>query len=99
MQVIIQKSPKKDKKLMATDGKKTIHFGAAGMSDYTKHKDPDRKQLYINRHKDREDWTKDGIMTAGFLSRFVLWGEPTLESSVKKLNSKYKDVKFTLKRA
>jgi len=30
---------------------KTTHFGAAGMSDYTKHKDPERKQRYLNRHR------------------------------------------------
>ena len=29
------------------DRKKTIHFGAAGMSDYTKNKDDERKKRYI----------------------------------------------------
>ena len=27
---------------------KTTHFGAAGMSDYTKHKDKARKERYLN---------------------------------------------------
>ena len=52
MEVIIRKSTKKDKKFDAiVDGKKTVSFGAAGMSDFTKHKDPERKDRYINRHK------------------------------------------------
>ena len=93
--ITIQQSPKKDKKLMASDGKKTVHFGATGYSDYTRHKDPQRKQRYINRHKG-EDWSKQNRMSPAFLSRYVLWGEPTLEASVKKLDQKYKDVKFTL---
>ena len=44
MNVIIQKSKKPDKKLDAIiDGKKTVSFGAAGMSDYIKHKNVKRK--------------------------------------------------------
>ena len=35
---------------------KHIYFGAAGMSDFTKHKDEDRKNRYIDRHKNNEDW-------------------------------------------
>ena len=96
MNVEISKSNKEGKKLKAViDNKKTIHFGASGYSDYTKHKDDDRKQRYIDRHKKREDHTKSGIDTAGFLSRHLLWGEPTIEKSVDELNKKYKDVNFT----
>ena len=29
--------------------KKTIHFGAEGMSDFTKHKDPQRKERYYTK--------------------------------------------------
>ena len=57
MEVVIQKSRRKDKKLDAViDGKKTISFGAAGMSDFTLHKDDDRKQRYIARHQKNENW-------------------------------------------
>ena len=38
------------------DTKETISFGVSGYSDYTKHKDPDRKQRYIARHS-KEDRT------------------------------------------
>ena len=41
MNIEISKSNKSDKKLKAViDGKKTVHFGAKGYSDYAKHKDP-----------------------------------------------------------
>ena len=52
MEVIISKSKKPDKKYDARiDGTKTISFGQKMASDYTKHKDPIRKERYIARHK------------------------------------------------
>ena len=98
MEVIIKKSNKHDKKFDAViDGKKTVSFGAKGMSDYTLHKDPERKNRYVQRHKNmNEDWTKSGIKTAGFYAKHVLWNKPSLKESVAYLNKKYKDVKFIL---
>ena len=49
----ISESPRKEKKFVAifinkkTGVQKTTHFGAKGMSDFTIHKDPKRKQRYI----------------------------------------------------
>ena len=49
-QVVIKKSTNPEKKLMAIftnknkSKKKTVHFGANGMSDYTIHKDKDRME-------------------------------------------------------
>ena len=44
MNIIIKPSHLADKKIDAIiNNKKTIPFGASGMSDYTKHKDKDRK--------------------------------------------------------
>ena len=60
--------------------KKTTHFGAAGMSDFTKHKDEARKQRYMNRHRARENWQNP--MSAGSLSRYILWNKPTLRASI-----------------
>ena len=98
MEVIIKKSNKPDKKFDAViDNKKTVSFGAKGMSDYTIHKDPERKARYIARHKSNETWNKSGIKTAGFYSRNILWNKPTLQASVNDLKSKYKDVNFILK--
>ena len=84
--VVIKKSPIKGKKKMAIfydkEGKKikTTHFGGAGYSDYTKHKDNERKERYIKRHKSNEKWNKP--MTAGSLSRYVLWNKKTYKASV-----------------
>ena len=82
----IEESPNKEKKMVAyffdKEGKKvkTTHFGARGMSDYTQHKDPERMKRYLARHsKMGEDW-KDPT-TAGALSRWILWGKPSLRES------------------
>ena len=81
----IRKSHKPEKKYDAVferNGReKTISFGAAGMSDYTKHKNATRKQRYIKRHSGMgEHWRKPD--TPGALSRWVLWNKPTLAASV-----------------
>ena len=99
MEVIIKRSAKHDKKFDAViNGKKTVSFGQKNASDYTLHKDDDRKSRYIQRHRDNEDWKKSGIDTAGFYSRWVLWNKKTLQSSVNDLNDKYKNVTFKLSR-
>ena len=49
--VIISESTKPNKKYQAEVNGKVIHFGAAGYSDFTHHKDPARKDRYIQRHK------------------------------------------------
>ena len=91
--VVIKKSTNSAKKYMAIfyqDGKKikTTHFGAAGMSDYTKHKDKSRKKRYMNRHRTRENWNNP--MTAGALSRWILWNKPTLKASIDDYKKKFK---------
>ena len=82
--VIISRSTKKDKKLMAVfdfpDGRrKTTHFGGKGYSDYTIHKDKERKKRYDTRHARREDW--EDFTTAGALSKWILWNKPSLIDS------------------
>lgn len=88
--IYLKKSTKPNKKIMVTINNKTIHFGAEGYSDYTKHKDKERKQRYIARHKSRENWTKTGIKTAGFWSRWILWNKPTLLGSIQDTSKKFK---------
>jgi len=93
MKVVIKKSTNPKKKYMAVfydENKKkikTTHFGAAGMSDYTKHKDQERKKRYLSRHKKRENW--NNYMSAGSLSRYILWGEPTLRLSINKYKQRF----------
>jgi len=53
-------------------------------------KDEDRKQRYLKRHENNENWKK--YMSAGALSRYVLWNKPNLQASI----SDYKR-KFNLK--
>jgi hypothetical protein len=98
MEIIIKKSRKPDKKLDAViDGKKTVSFGAKNYSDYTIHKDDERKNRYINRHKKNEDWGLSGIDTAGFYAKNILWNKKTIKESVDDLNRKYKYIHFSLK--
>lgn len=89
--VRIVPSTKAGKKYMAIFTKengstKTTHFGAAGMNDYIVYHRQDselaekRKRLYLNRHKNREDWG-DGS-SAGALSRWILWNLPSFHDSV-----------------
>ena len=48
LEVVLTKSKKPDKKYAARiDGSKTVTFGQKGASDFTKHKNPDRKNRYI----------------------------------------------------
>jgi len=94
--VIISKSDR-DKKYKAVftdkDGKKkkTLHFGAKGMSDFTKHKDPKRKARYLARHNPKntkEDWSVPD--TPASLSRWILWNKPSLEESIKDYKKRFK---------
>ena len=94
MKVEIKPSTQKTKKLMAIfyddNGKKikTTHFGSAGMSDYTIHKDKERKERYLDRHRKRENW--NDYMTAGSLSRWILWNKPTLKASIVDYKKRFK---------
>lgn len=60
---------------------KVVSFGAAGMSNYTKHKNATRKQRYIQRHSGMgESWNKPD--TPGALSRWILWNKTGFRESV-----------------
>ena len=84
----LKKSNRKDKKYMVKTPKgKTIHFGANGMSDYTIHKDHDRKLRYESRHRKRENWNDPN--TAGFWSKNILWNLPSLQESIRKTEREY----------
>jgi hypothetical protein len=93
--ITIEKSTREDKKYQATDGKKTVHFGDSKYSDFTKHRDEERKKRYIQRHSN-EDHSISNALSPAFLSRNILWNQPTVESSIRDLNKRYK-VKFRLK--
>lgn len=76
----IKDSTKADKKLMAifetdTGRKKTTHFGAKGMDDYTITHDKQQRDRYRTRHK--KDLETGDHTKAGFLSYYILWGDST----------------------
>lgn len=81
----LTKSPSVSKKfrVILPDGRK-VDFGAKGYSDYTIHKDKERMKRYLIRHQKRENWTKSGVATAGFWSRWILWSEPNLRAAIRK---------------
>ena len=63
------------------NGKKYIRkFGSQGMSDYTIHKDKERRERYISRHK--KDLRTNDPMKPGYLSMYILWNKPSLKSSL-----------------
>ncbi len=94
MKVVIEPSTSKTKKYKAVfyddKGKKvkTTQFGAKGYSDFTTHKDPKRKQRYLDRHRDRENW--NSYMTAGSLSRWILWNRTTIKASITDYKKRFK---------
>ena len=93
--VEVTRSKRAGKKLQAKleDGP-TVHFGQAGMSDFTKNKDPVRRKQYLARHEAKEDWADKE--SAGFWSRYLLWEKPTLRGAAAALRSKGLDVKLSL---
>ena len=98
-------SNSKTKKYVATfmiDGKeKKVSFGAKGYRDNTLINDKNSKfylkklvdrnvvkASYIRRHEKNEDWNNP--LTAGALSRFLLWNKKTLVSSIKDFKKRFK---------
>ena len=95
--VSIKRSPKKDKKYVATfespNGRtKSVHFGAKGYQNYggvggEKHLSEKRKKSYIRRHKKRENWKSP--TTSGSLSRWILWNKKSFRESVKDYKKRF----------
>lgn len=94
-EIVLQKSSKKDKKFDVKLNNKTISFGAKGMSDYTKHKDPERKQRYLNRRSDKEKRVWNDIETPAYWAKNLLWNKPSLNASIKDIEKrKNVDIKY-----
>jgi hypothetical protein len=85
--ISVTASSKPDKKLMAvfetdTGRKKTTHFGASGMDDYTKTHDKEQRERYRTRHA--KDLQTGDPTRAGLLSYYLLWGDSTsLQTNLK----------------
>ena len=93
MKVTISKSSRATKKYMAElSGGPTVHFGATGYQDFTQHGDEERKASYLARHKARENWTLQGVESAGFWARWILWNKPSLAESIAHINRRFKSL-------
>lgn len=77
---------------------KTIKFGAKGMSDFTIHKDTERRDRYISRHK--KDLRTNDPTRAGYLSMYILWNKKTFKASLadykRRLNTYNRTGKFPI---
>lgn len=92
----IKRSPKKDKKYMATFSRngriKKVHFGARGYQNYggvgkSRHLSKERKKRYIQRHKSTENWSDP--TSPGALSRYILWDKPSFREGVRSFKRKF----------
>lgn len=90
----VRRSSRPGKKLVATfedrdtGATRATHFGATGYEDFTTHRDPRRKERYLERHgRGREDWNDP--TTPGALSRWLLWNKPTLEASLRDFKRRF----------
>jgi len=60
--------------------RKTIQFGQKGSNTYLEGASEEKKNAYIARHKVNESFT---TVSAGALSRWVLWSSRTLAGGIK----------------
>lgn len=95
---LLPSDKKKYKMIFYDDNRKkikTVHFGQKGALDFTRHKKEDRdarKKAYIIRHEKRENWSDP--MTAGALSRWILWSKPTIEGSFRDYKKRFNLKKY-----
>ena len=98
MEALITKAKNFSKKFDALiNGEKTVSFGDSNYSDFTKHKDTQRKDRYIARHKKNGDHGLSGVKTAGFWSNNLLWNKLTLKASIDDINKKFKSLNVKVK--
>jgi hypothetical protein len=69
------------------DGIKKVSFGAVGYDDFLLTNDNKKKQAYLRRHRKREDWNNP--LSAGALSRWILWNKPNFLESVNSFIKKF----------
>jgi len=92
VKMVVKKSDKPGKKLMAIFTKdngrtKTTHFGSAGSDDYTITKDKEQRKRYLDRHRKNENW--NNYMSAGALSRWILWSGPSRSQNIKNFKKRF----------
>tara|TARA_R110000868_G_scaffold355714_1_gene617274 strand:- start:50 stop:346 length:297 start_codon:yes stop_codon:yes gene_type:complete len=95
VKMVIEKGTAKNKKFKAIfydgEGKKikTSQFGDNRYSDYTLHKDKERRSKYRSRHKG--NLSKGTYMSPSHLSFYLLWGDSTsLNTNISNYKKKFK---------
>jgi hypothetical protein len=86
----IKPSTRDGKKYMAIfqNPKKTVHFGSAGMDDYTIKHDKEQRERYRTRHA--KDLETNDPRRAGFLSYYLLWGDSTsLQTNIREYKKRF----------
>ena len=92
-EVILQKSSNPKKKYDAYVEGKKVSFGATGYSDFTQHKNEERKKNYIARHKPNQNW--NDLTTAGAWSRWLTWEKKTIPEAIKNMEKQFNiDIKY-----
>jgi hypothetical protein len=86
MKLIKSPNPSKKYRAMFDDGTHT-DFGASGYQDFTIHRDLMRQMNYLSRHRATENW--NDYKSAGALSRWILWSEPTIAEGLKKYKERF----------
>lgn len=96
MRVFFKPSNRKNNKLMAifTDDNKTeiiniVHFGKKGMSDFTQHKNKQRKQNFLNRFNKLIKKNQNNPMSPMTLSNLILWNKESLEDSIEDYKKRF----------
>ena len=87
MIILLSVSDKPEKKYSVNIDGKNINFGDSAYQDYTQTNDLHRKEMYLDRHKTRENW--DDPLTAGFWSRWLLWNKKSISKSVKDIKKRF----------
>jgi len=82
-------------KAFFSDGKTTL-FGQTDPKTgaFIDHKDEDKKDNYVARHK--KDLDTDDPKRAGYLALFLLWSKPTLKEAIKDYNRRLKENDWSL---
>ena len=90
MEIYLSKSKRKNKKFVVEmpDFGHQHHFGDSRYEDFTTHGDDKRKSSYLARHRNGL-WSKKGIHTAGFWSRWLLWNKSSLKASIKDIEKRF----------
>lgn len=86
---LVKKSNRANKKYQAINlsNGQSVHFGHLDYEDYTMHKDPERRESYLKRHRAREDWRD--LSTPGAWSRHLLWSEPSIDGAAKRMQKRF----------